>query len=590
MKEQIRKIVEDFISEGDYKKALSLMTSLPLDDEQDKALFDSCKNEFVNSCVSAITEAVKTKDKEKAEQVLSAYKQLLGEDANTALYQTIVDGIQKQKEPQPTTEEPEAEPKEEPEAEPKEEPEAESTEEAEAEPTEEPEADQTEEAEAENTIKEPFATLISKMLKNPAEIVKDCAVDDKCGTNPLFEKSFRIISCLWLMIIVFIFNQRFYRVSDGLFIMLASTSAAIALSLIVSVCFSKNILFKVVAIPILTIPAIIYLLGGKPVVLWLTSIVYSVVYFFVTPGEDKVTKGFVACMLFTILNPLMYYLALYELDDTGILTSIIIIACYAITIRIFYDSFSGGDGILKRLSSVLNTVKTFVVEHKKLSIISVSSISVLIIIIAVIANIQKQREEEEQREAYRVAAIEQARQDSIQAIENERIRAEEARKAAIEKARQDSIREVQRREQARRDSIAEIEHAAFVKKYARIGVIVEYMTMTRGTEDGEGTKGIKFRVFNPTKKTIKYVIISAYPVDRFGSRLYYTETCRGIGPVNSYDYGSWDFDDVFEDRNDVIDDIKVSMQVVYTDGSSKSINVRNATVSYNDYEYSWFRD
>ena len=281
-----------------------------------------------------------------------------------------------------------------------------------------------------------------------------------------------------------------------------------------------------------------------------------------------------------------------EPDDIGILTFIIIIiiACYAITIRIFYDSFSGEDGILKRLSSVLNTVKTFVVEHKKLSIISVSSITVLIIIVAVITNIQKQREEEEQREAFRVAAIEQARLDSIQAIENERIRAEEARKAAIEKVRQDSIREVQRREQARRDSIAEIEHAALVKKYARIGLIVEYVTMTRDYEDGERTKGVKIRIFNPTKKTIKYIIISVYPVDRFGTQLDYSRRCRYIGPLDSYDYGILNYDNVFPDRNDVIDDIKVSMQVVYTDGSSKSINVRNATVSSNSYEYSWFRD
>ena len=36
MNEEIRKIVSGYIDDGDYEKALSLLTNLPLEDEQDK--------------------------------------------------------------------------------------------------------------------------------------------------------------------------------------------------------------------------------------------------------------------------------------------------------------------------------------------------------------------------------------------------------------------------------------------------------------------------------------------------------------------------------------------------------------------------
>lgn len=555
MNEEIRKIVEGYISEGDYEKALSLLMKFPLDDEQDKALLESCKKEFATSCASAIAEAAKAKNKDKAELILSSYKHLLGEDTNTILYQTIVDGIQEQKAEQPA---PQA-----------------------------PVINAPQKPAKVKTFVESFVPAIKNFFKNPSDIFKNCAV----GEDFIEKRGVRIayFSILALSLLALLP----YNPGLSLFIL----TLAITIYLVVPVWFSKNKRFKVVASVMLPIPLImlyICLAGGvtQPVVWW-TSIIFSAVYFLVTPANQGVWKIIVALLLWTILNPLMSFGHCYEESTEGWSHSYyfyffngVSIAMYILSLLVFFVSFIETGKLIAKMRAICNKALSLVVAHKKICIIVASTIVALIILNTVLTIIQNQREEEERR----IAAIERARLDSIQAIENERIRAEEARKAAIEKARQDSIREVQRREQARRDSIAEIEHAAFVKKYARIGVIVEYMTMTRGTEDGEGTKGIKFRVFNPTKKTIKYVIISAYPVDRFGSRLYYTETCRGIGPVSSHDWASWSFDNVFPDRNDVIDDLKVSMQVVYTDGSSKSINVRNATVSSSSYEYSWFRD
>ena len=111
--------------------------------------------------------------------------------------------------------------------------------------------------------------------------------------------------------------------------------------------------------------------------------------------------------------------------------------------------------------------------------------------------------------------------------------------------------------------------------------------MTRGlNDDGVKAKGVSFSVFNPTHKTIKYVVVTMHAVDRFGTRLSYDQRCRGIGPVESHGYGSWSFDAIFSDKNDVIDDLSVVFQVVYTNGSSKTVRLNDARVS--NFKESWF--
>ena len=67
---------------------------------------------------------------------------------------------------------------------------------------------------------------------------------------------------------------------------------------------------------------------------------------------------------------------------------------------------------------------------------------------------------------------------------------------------------------------------------------------------------------------------------------FYPQNCRGIGPVAPHDFGEWTFDNVFEDRNDVIDDISAYFTIVYSSGSSKDVKWKNAYVDY--FKTSWF--
>ena len=171
-------------------------------------------------------------------------------------------------------------------------------------------------------------------------------------------------------------------------------------------------------------------------------------------------------------------------------------------------------------------------------------------------------------------------QDSIANVK----RQEQERKNAIIRAERERIAAI---EQAKRDSIDKVEHQWFVKKYAKIGIIFTNIEITRGTNDnGTSIKGIKCRIFNPTNKTIKYVIAHCYPINGVGDAMGYPQNCRGIGPVAPHDFGEWTFDDVFEDRNDVIDDISAYFTIVYSNGSSKDVKWKSAYVD--DFKTSWF--
>ena len=126
-----------------------------------------------------------------------------------------------------------------------------------------------------------------------------------------------------------------------------------------------------------------------------------------------------------------------------------------------------------------------------------------------------------------------------------------------------------------------------MSKYKKVGLIITKVKMTRGTDkDGDATKGIDFTIFNPTNKTIKYVVAVCAPVNGVGDVMGYEKTCRGIGPVAPHHYGSWSFDDVFLDRNDIIDDLRGYFRVIYTNGSSKNIRINDAYVD--DFKTSWF--
>lgn len=111
--------------------------------------------------------------------------------------------------------------------------------------------------------------------------------------------------------------------------------------------------------------------------------------------------------------------------------------------------------------------------------------------------------------------------------------------------------------------------------YEQLGLVIMNAEIARGKDDqGVPTKGISFRVFNPTNETIKYVIAEIAGVNVVGDQTTFVNKCRGIGPLDPHTFGEWTFSDVFPDKNDIIDDIKVGFTVVYMSGRTKNVSLR----------------
>ena len=326
---------------------------------------------------------------------------------------------------------------------------------------------------------------------------------------------------------------------------------------------------------------------------YLASLLYAFISYLLIPNNGKVTFKIIKVLaLATILNPVFYGIKMtggvvetssgegylttlhsYVFNDEG-LYWIIFLVIFWFASHLIYSILTGqsfGQSVISVLKG-WNTVFHVIKRHKKICCAVVG-----LFIVYIIGNTIKHYNDERQAA---IALQQKQKQDSIAEVrrrEQERknaiIRAEQARKAAIE--------------EARRDSIDKAEHQWFVQKYAKVGIIFTYLQMTRGkNDDGTPTKGISFRIFNPTNKTIKYVVAHCYAINAVDDVMGYPHNCRGIGPVGSHEFGEWSFDDVFEDENDVIDDISVYFTVVYTNGSSKIVKWKNAYVD--DFKESWF--
>ena len=108
------------------------------------------------------------------------------------------------------------------------------------------------------------------------------------------------------------------------------------------------------------------------------------------------------------------------------------------------------------------------------------------------------------------------------------------------------------------------------------------------SKEGEDTKGIRFSVINPSPKTIKYVVAYVTGINRVGDKCTYQKQCRGIGPITQFESGVFSFDDVFVDRNGIIDDLSVSFRVIYKDGTSKNVKLNEALRS-NGFTEDWWK-
>lgn len=89
--------------------------------------------------------------------------------------------------------------------------------------------------------------------------------------------------------------------------------------------------------------------------------------------------------------------------------------------------------------------------------------------------------------------------------------------------------------------------------------------------------GAKFKIYNSSKKTIKYITFNFYGKNAVEDKVQYRKgvynvSRKGIGPVESYATASWEFDDVW--LTDIVEYLSLtSLNIIYMDGTSKVIKV-----------------
>lgn len=124
-----------------------------------------------------------------------------------------------------------------------------------------------------------------------------------------------------------------------------------------------------------------------------------------------------------------------------------------------------------------------------------------------------------------------------------------------------------------------------VKYWIQTGLVVKDIHMMSGNDrDGETTKGVYLSFFNPTYKTIKYIVINARPLNAVGDFMGGVRVHRGIGPISPQESGTLSTDELFYDPNDVIRKLAYTIEVLYDDGSRKRIEPDKAmsTLGFNE--------
>lgn len=187
------------------------------------------------------------------------------------------------------------------------------------------------------------------------------------------------------------------------------------------------------------------------------------------------------------------------------------------------------------------------------------------------------------KEERRLAAIEQKRlADSVAARQafvadstrRERKRIEDSTRVAVQLAEQ--------RQAEIDDSIKVITDAAQLAtaiqnlrtQFGPYGLMISEWSWGYGSEYSSAAD-FSVRIYNPTRKRIKYVHFSLTATDPVGTRLKSfgrssVVTVKGIGPIEPDEFGSWEFENVF--WSNVIETMRIaSIKVEYMDGSVKVI-------------------
>lgn len=92
--------------------------------------------------------------------------------------------------------------------------------------------------------------------------------------------------------------------------------------------------------------------------------------------------------------------------------------------------------------------------------------------------------------------------------------------------------------------------------------VYDQSTVTEGT-------GIKFTIFNSSKKTIKYLWFAVTGYNPVGDKVS-SKILKGVGPLYSLDYGTYKFDYTW--FTDIVESAKIEyIKVQFMDGTAKTI-------------------
>lgn len=108
-----------------------------------------------------------------------------------------------------------------------------------------------------------------------------------------------------------------------------------------------------------------------------------------------------------------------------------------------------------------------------------------------------------------------------------------------------------------------------INNYKKIGLVI---TENRYFLNNSSSIVYLFKMFNGFDKIIKYVDISLTPFNRVGDITADSNKLQIIGPIEPNQYFSSGFEDVFYDKNKIIDKIEITkVKITFMDGSIKEI-------------------
>lgn len=109
-------------------------------------------------------------------------------------------------------------------------------------------------------------------------------------------------------------------------------------------------------------------------------------------------------------------------------------------------------------------------------------------------------------------------------------------------------------------------HLNYIRGYEKYGIAL----VKANAYEEYSLTGARFKILNTSKKTIKYITFNFFGENPVEDRVGKNMIRKGIGPVESYAYGSWDFDSVW--LTDTVEYLNlISIQIQYMDGKIKTI-------------------